>query len=345
MKRAERRRRSLWLAGTAAAALFTFSTSQALAWGATGHRLIGEAGAAALPPEVPAFLRTPQAVQQIGELAREPDRSKGSGDPHDADLDPGHFVDIDDQGRVNGGPAIDALPPTREGYEAALRAVGTDMGRSGYLPYSIEDGFLQLAKDFAYWRGESAALRNPATGAADRAWIARDLKLREAITLRDLGYWAHFVGDASQPLHASIHYNGWGNYPNPEHFTQERIHAPFEGAFVHDQVTLPMVQAAMRPYRPCTDGIAACTAAYLAATNAEVAPLYRLWGAGGFADRDPRGVAFATARLAAGASELRDLVVDAWRASEDGTVGYPAVPVKAVEAGQPLPIGSLYGED
>jgi hypothetical protein len=57
----------------------------AFAWGATGHRMIGELVSGALPLEVPAFLRNPEAGRQIGEVAREPDRSKGTGDPHDAD--------------------------------------------------------------------------------------------------------------------------------------------------------------------------------------------------------------------------------------------------------------------
>ena len=63
------------------------SASQALAWGSTGHRLIGQIGMASLPDEVPAFLRTPDAVKDIGELAREPDRWRGSGKTHDTARD------------------------------------------------------------------------------------------------------------------------------------------------------------------------------------------------------------------------------------------------------------------
>ena len=51
----------------------------ALAWGATGHRLIGQLAIEALPPEIPAFLRTPAAAQVVGELAREPDRGRNAG--------------------------------------------------------------------------------------------------------------------------------------------------------------------------------------------------------------------------------------------------------------------------
>jgi hypothetical protein len=319
------------------------ATSNAWAWGAMGHRLIGEAAAAAFPEQIPAFLRTPAAAQQIGELAREPDRSKGAGSPHDSDLDSGHFLDLDDQGRVNGGPALSSLPATREAYEAALRDVGSDRFKSGYLPYTIQEGYQQLVKDFAYWRVETAALKTTAKP-EDRAWIRRDLTLREVLILRDLGYWAHFVGDGSQPLHVSVHYNGWGKFPNPNNYTTDKIHAPFEGPFVHDNVTLAGVQAAMKPYSPCAP-IGTCAAQYLTTTGTFVEPLYQLWGTGAFQSVDPKAVAFTTERMAAGATELRDLVVDAWNASEDDSVGYPKFAVRDAEAGKPVPLSVLYGDD
>jgi hypothetical protein len=310
-----------------------------------GHREIGALAVQALPVELPAFLRAPETAQAIGELAREPDRSRDAGQPHDGDLDPGHFVDLDDTGRINGGPNLSALPTTREAYDGALRAVGTDMTRSGYLPYAIADNYQQIAKDFAYWRVETAAL-STTHAPDDRAWIARDLNLRQALIARDIGQLAHFVGDGSQPLHVTIHYNGWGAGPNPNGYTKDKIHAPFEGAFVHDHVSLETVRAAMRPYAPCDAPILRCVGAYLEAAGAETEPLYQLWGQGGFIGDDPRGRAFTAARLADGASELRDLVVDAWRLSAGETVGYqPSITVKAAEAGTPVPIEALYGAD
>jgi hypothetical protein len=331
--------------GVGIAAIALSAASQVWAWGSTGHREIGELAIEALPAELPAFLRTPEIAQAVGELAREPDRARGAGQPHDADLDPGHFVDLDDAGRINGGPRLTELPETREAYDAALRAVGTDMTRSGYLPYNIADGYQQLAKDFAYWRVETAALRTTAD-AEDRAWIDHDLKLREALIVRDLGYWAHFVGDGSQPMHVSIHYNGWGPGPNPHGYTNEKIHGPFEGAFVHDHAPLEAARADLRPYAPCAAPILTCVGAYLHTTGTEVEPLYQLWGQGGFVGDDPRGRAFTARRLADGASELRDLVVDAWRLSDTETVGYqPSISVKAAEAGTHVPIDVLYGAD
>jgi hypothetical protein len=86
-------------------------------------------------------------------------------------------------------------------------------------------------------------------------------------------------------------------------------------------------------------------AGYLKASLAEVTPFYRLEKAGGFADGDPRGVTFATARLAAGAAELRDLIILSWRAAGEASIGWPAVKVAEVEAGTADPWLAMIGED
>jgi hypothetical protein len=320
------------------------AAGQALAWGATGHRFIGRLAIEGLPADLPAFLRSPGAMEAEGELAREPDRWKDSGKVHDADRDAAHFVDLGDDGRVRGGPALADLPATRADYDAALRAVGADSWKAGYLPYSIIDGWQQLTRDFAYWRVDTASARSVADP-AHRAWFAADAARREQLLMRDLGTLAHYVGDGSQPMHVSVHHNGWGAQPNPEGFTQERIHASFEGAFVRAYAAQSSVRAAMTPYLDCRCGIAARMRDYLAATNRMVRPLFQLYKDGGFENGDVRGRAFVAARLAAGASELRDEVIDAWRGSASGEVGWPAVAVADVVAGGLDPFDSLYGED
>ena len=332
------------LGGLFVACLAIAAPHGAWAWGASGHRIIGRLAVATLPAELPAFLHEPAATLAVGELAREPDRWKDSGRTHDADRDPGHFLDLGDDGKVLGGPALAALPVTREGYDSDLRVVGADSWRGGYLPYSIIDGWQQLAKDFAYWRVDRAAAKRVADG-AHRAWLAADADRREALILRDLGVLGHYVGDGSQPLHVSVHFNGWGSGPNPESFTQDRIHATFEGALVRRYISESEVKAAMAPYRDCHCSIERRTAQYLAATNGEVNRLYRLQKAGDFVGGEARGRAFTAQRLAAGADELRDLIIDAWRASAGGEVGYPAVKVSDVLAGKVDPYDSLYGLD
>ncbi|MBV8681623.1 MAG: S1/P1 Nuclease [Caulobacteraceae bacterium] len=316
----------------------------AFAWGSTGHRIIGRLAVEVLPDDLPAFLRTAEAVEVVGELSREPDRWKDAGKAHDSDRDPAHFLNLGDDGKVLGGPSLSSLPETRAGYETALRAVGSDSWKAGYLPYSIIEGWQQLVKDLTYWRIEAAAAEHVADP-AHRAWFRRDLAERQQLTLRDLGTLSHYVGDGSQPLHVSIHFNGWGPFPNPEGYTQEHIHGPFEGPFVRDHVDPSAVKADMTPYRDCACAIATWTADYLAVTDRQVAPLYTLYKQGAFANADPRAQRFVTERLAAGAAALRDLIVDAWLASASGRAGWPAVSVADVEAGRVDPYDSMYGVD
>lgn len=320
------------------------AVGQALAWGDIGHRIVGTVGVESLPKDLPAFLRTKQAAADAGDYARELDRSKGAGRVHDSDRDPGHFADLDDEGRLLGGPKLTDLPPTRAAYETALRAVGQDSWKAGYLPYAIIDGYQQLVRDFATWRVLTAAVareRNPAR----LAWYRADLRRRETLTLRDIGVWAHYVGDAAQPLHDTIHYNGWDSKtPNPKGFTNDRIHGPFEEAFVRDHVTIDMVRA--RLPAPRRGGpIEKRTIDYLQAGYSQVEPLYQMWKDGDFQGAAPRGADFTATRLAAGAAELRDLIANAWRDSATATIGYRESEISPAQAasGERDAWAALYG--
>jgi hypothetical protein len=307
----------------------------ALAWEDVGHRWIGTLGIEALPANLPAFLRTPEAARDVGEWAREPDRSRGAGRAHDSDRDPGHFADIDDDGKLLGGPTLDHMPVTREEYEKQLQAAGTDSWKAGYLYYNLVEGWQQLVKDFAYWRADAYG-ETVARDASRRAWLKEDRLRRETQLLQDLGQWAHYVGDGSQPLHVTYHYNGWGRFPNPKGYTQEHIHSLFEGDFVTRNLTPETVRAAMRPPADCPGAcdIGRAAGAYLMDTHQYVEPVYEMWKAGELRDGNPKGVAFVAARVADGAAELRDLVTFAWNASGKMTVGYPGVAAADVEAGK-----------
>lgn len=338
----------LALAAAAVCALAAVAVPAAVsAWGNTGHRLVGVAAVRGLPDDLPAFLRTPGAAMAVGELAREPDRWKGAGQPHDRERDTAHFIDLDDSGHVinASGMSIDALPNLKSEYDAALVAAGLDVNDAGYLPYAILDGWQQLGRDFAYWRVLNAQAARE-TDAAKKAWYLGDLARREQLILRDLGVLGHYVGDGSQPLHTTIHYNGWSrDTPNPDGFTASRqTHGTFENTFAARVARLDTVEAGMAPFDANAD-IKPRIAAYLKASLAEVRPLYVLEKAGGFAGTDERAGAFVNARLAAGASELRDLTVLAWRASGEASIGWPAVKVAEVEAGTVDPWISMVGAD
>lgn len=308
--------------------------SPAFAWEHKGHEIVNNLAAKHLPPSLPAFVRTAQAAFEITYLGPELDRLKGSGTSWDADYDPGHFIDMLDDGTIAGVVRLSALPPSGAAYDRALRAAHTDEYAQGYLPYSILDGWEQLRDDFAYWRVDKGAAR-----AVDQQLI-----------VRDIGVWGHFVADACQPLHVTVHYNGWGKYPNPNGYTESRkTHAFFEGAFVNRYVNEAQV-AALMPHAMTLSAPSHLLAQrtvlheverYLLQTGHTVPQLYQIEKAGGFRNGSPQAVRFVASRLAAGATEMRDLTEWAWDDSLNATVGYPAERVRDILAGKaPWPAGS-----
>jgi hypothetical protein len=60
---------------------------------------------------------------------------------------------------------------------------------------------------------------------------------------------------------------------------------------------------------------------------------------------DERGIAFATTRLAAGVTAVRDMIVEAWLDSANTPVGYPMVNVRDIESGKVRATRELFGAD
>ncbi|MBS0421369.1 MAG: S1/P1 Nuclease [Proteobacteria bacterium] len=340
------------------------ASCHAWSWGHTGHVEISRIAIEKLPEELPAFLRNDFAAATIGELGPEADESKTTGiftgiDPkfgiqttrtvHDQERDPGHFMDIDDTGIVTGGKVmLSMLPATRETFDTAERAGGQTQ-YAGYLPYEMLDGFQQLRKDFGMWRAFKVGLLT-SRKESDRKYFLTHLALREQLIIRDLGYWSHFVADASQPMHVSIHFNGWGPFPNDNGFTQDKkFHAQFEGSFVRNFIDFRKVAEAVRPY---TDrGVSTNEARvplYLAETLSQVVPVYQAALSSGndnYTSAKPLEVAIVTQQLAAGASELRDEIVDAWNQSTQITVGFPLVTVADILSGAAVVTPATFGAD
>jgi len=336
--------RSVLMAGVAmlSAAL---PVSGAFAWGPTGHRIVGEEATRALPGYMPEFLRSPQGIGDIGYFSNEPDNWKGAGKVHDFERDSAHFIDLDDDGKTLAGVSLGDLPQSRSDFEALLRSKGVKPWTSGYLPYALVDAWQQVVKDFAYWRGMTF-LEAKEADPKRKAWFKEAIRRREALTLRDIGILSHYVGDASQPLHLSIHYNGWGNeYPNPQGFTLEKIHGPLESAFISASIENEDVRAAMLKDETCMDQAERCFDARLERNFKYVVPLYELYKAGGFNPGDARGKSFMVGRLGQGASDLRDALVDAWRESKSMGFGYPSVSYEDLVAGRGDGWKALRGED
>ena len=321
----------------------------ALAWGHTGHLLISRLAVEKLPEEIPAFLRTAAATREISELGAEADVSKSTGSVttgaypanrtafaiHDGERDAGHYIDLNDDGTVLGGIPLSPLLSSRRDFDTALRGVGQSQYSVGYLAYNLVDHWQQVRKDFAYIRAFTKAIQT-AVSPGDRAFFQYQLQLRQQLTIRDIGYWSHFVGDASQPMHVSVHFNGWGNYPNPNNYTQAPIHAPFEGTFVKSFVSPAAVAAAVPAYSDCGCTNEQRVVQYLNATLVQVGPVYGAGSVDLYTHPVPAEVDIATKRLAAGVAELRDQIVDAWRSSTTVGVGFPVIRISEIETGTVL---------
>lgn len=330
----------LFLAAVLALLLTAVPPAAVRAWGTTGHQIIGQVAMQSLPDDFPPFLTTPGAVATIAELGTELDRVKGAGYSFDHDMDPAHYVDVGDDRRIGGTVALSALPSDLEAYAAALREGGSDPYKAGYLPYAIADGWQVLRKDFAYWRVFDYLSRSASTS-KDRTAFANERVLREEVIVYQLGIWSHYVGDGSQPLHVTVHFNDRG------------IHAPFEGAFVRAHVTAAAVAKLVPPGGPRSPEnemdereLLQEIGLYLRASNDEEPQLYAIARRGGFTKHvTPEATAFATARVADGARELRDLTVLAWDNSLYESVGYPEMHVNDILEGRIHPTPADFGRD
>ena len=132
------------------------------------------------------------------------------------------------------------------------------------------------------------------------------------------GWLGHYVGDGSMPLHTSDKPNGW-NGPNPNEYTTEHhIHGLFESDFVKANVKQAGVAEKMVTPPTLINDVFDQYVGYLKRSHEFVERTYQLEKAGAFTDAgSSEGKAFAEERLAAAATELRDLIYTAWVRSGD----------------------------
>lgn len=288
------------VAGTVLASFFLALAVQppaAHAWGNEGHRMINRLAAASLPADVPPFLHTPEALNEIEYLAPEPDRWRSPAEPELAAAQaPEHFIDLEP------ADALGPLPHRRLDFEAKIFAAGQRPEKIGLQPWQTTE----------VWERLKAAMREYRTLSAAK----QDTKPVEQAILFYAGWLGHYVGDGSQPLHTTIQYNGWVG-PNPNGYTTEhRIHWQFEGPFVGANLHVPEVQAKMTSAKALDGDIFDSYVAYLRHTQTYVEKVYQLEKAGGFLGTGtPESREFTAERLAAGASMLRDMIYTAWTES------------------------------
>jgi hypothetical protein len=286
----------------ATAAATTYGARALYAWGDLGHRMTGQAAAAALPAAMPKFFR--DAGPQLAYLNPEPDRWRERGE---RDLDralegataPEHFIDLEMIPAASLAGALGAAD--RFGYIDTLQKAGVEAATVGLLPYRILELTQRLRVSFRLWRA--------APNATTRAWIEQRI-------INDAGILGHYVADGSNPAHTTIHYNGWAKgSPNPNGYaTDTRFHSRFESQYVQARIKLADVQpGVVRTPRVLTD-LRPAIIEYVRTSNADVETLYAIDKRAAFNAETtaPENKRFAAARLAAGATMLRDLWWTAW---------------------------------
>jgi hypothetical protein len=270
-------------------------------WWSEGHEVEAKVAASTLPSEIPEFFR--RSGDELAYLCNEPDRWRESGKAQALEsFDvPSHWFAIE--------RSPESLPPTRYEFIAFLyRTGGLADGKLtvkdfGMAPYAIAEGSEMLTETFRMWRAAGPG--------------ARKRQIEQA-AIHAAGILCHYATDMAQPLHASVHIQGWkAGFPNPEGYSGGIIHRRFEeyadGAIHAGKVTAEGI--AKRVGAPkAIEGWIEAAVGHARRTNSSVEKLYALDRAAPFGSgkesEDAR--ALVEERLTAGSEMLRNLWYTAW---------------------------------
>jgi hypothetical protein len=308
----------------------TAAPASAFAWDYAGHRIVNQLALASLPPDFPAWVRTPANAERIAFLAGEPDRWRNSREPllqHANGLD--HYFDLEEVAAA--GLDVGTLTPFRYVF-AAQFAAGRAANPSRFPPVDLEKdtdrsrewpGFLPwaIAEYYAKLQSAFSSLKT-----FERYGTAADVANARAAVVYLMGVGGHYVGDGAQPLHTTVHFNGWVG-PNPIGYTtRHTLHPWIDGGFIAKAgLTAAEIAPRVAPARPLDltaraddrDPVFVAVVNYLRAQQEKVEPLYRLEKGGAFrvegGAADPEGRAFISGQLLAGAEMLGALWLTAWR--------------------------------
>ncbi len=279
-------------------------------WGVRGHQSANLAAIKALPDDGPVFLK--EYSDWIAKTGPVPDSWRGATEPYSKIFeDPNHGW-FKEQFSF-----METIPRSR--YEFVLRlydeylrirqkdparAALTNVRWTGTLPYAAMENYDRMKSAMRLYR--RMVSDKSAESASNARYLAQDIAFY-------LGWLGHYTADGAQPLHDTIHHDGWLG-PNPKHYTTDpRIHGRFESSFVEliqlsDADLLPLMGKA----RVLDDPFAAVLA-HLDDAGSHVEEVYILDQAGAFADRTNEPAAkLVRMQLAKAAALLRDLAYTAW---------------------------------
>ena len=314
------------------AVVMLLSPFPASAWSNRGHRLINQAAADTLPADMPAFMRSPQAIAEISYLGPEPDRWRPETAPDlSKSSSPDHVFRYE--------AAVAASPLPRQRYEYlkrldALRQQHPDLSAqlTGTLPWQVEEIYQRLVSDFVVYRIVTGDV--PAYRGADMVPLTKaDLPYIQNAAIFYAGWLGHYVADGSMPLHTTVNSAGWVEKSNPNNYTTKgSIHHDYEvvtdQAIEDDKVTAKAIESQMKPAHLVPDSFAE-SLLYLRAEGRFAPQVYDFEKAGALTGGGtPALDTFTSARMAEGAAMLRDLIYSAWVQSKEAKA--PTLPLTVV---------------
>ncbi|HWH71203.1 MAG TPA: hypothetical protein VNT26_17585 [Candidatus Sulfotelmatobacter sp.] len=318
-------------------AVVELGTSLALAWDYEGHRLVNQLALASLPTNFPAFVHTPAAAERIAFLAGEPDRWRNMQDlPLRHCNGPDHYIDMEELAVYGLKPEL--LPVFRYEFVAQLALVrhahpekfpevnsakNEDHTREvvGLLPWGIAESYAKLKSGFSYLKAYEEEGGTP-----------EEIANAQANLIYVMGVMGHLVGDASQPLHTTIHHHGWVGENPHQYSTNSRIHSWIDGGYLLKVGggDLKAMEAKLHPAqlvalngrtaKPEEMFQAAMT--FLIEQNKMVEPLYQMDKEGQFSGQGEAGLkgkAFLEGQLTKSGQLLGDLWYSAWQQAPPDT--------------------------
>jgi hypothetical protein len=292
---------------------------------------------ASLPPDFPAFVKTPAAAERVTFLAGEPDRWRNMQDlPLRHVNGPDHYIDLEELEKY--GLKAEMLPVFRYDFEEQLAVIrkahpekfpepdaanNADHTRElvGLLPWAIAENYAKLKSGFA-------SLKAFEEGGGSPEEIANE----QANIIYVMGVMGHYVGDASQPLHTTIHHHGWIG-ANTNHYTTSRtFHAWIDGGFFNKigGANMKEMKAKLRPaqlvsingHSAKSEEMFQAAMNFIVEQNQLVEPLYRLDKEGkltGEGETGRQGEGFLEAQLLKSGQLLGDIWYSAWQQAPPDT--------------------------
>ncbi len=260
-------------------------------WDYEGHRIVNQIALASLPPDFPAFVREPTSTARIAFLAGEPDRWRNTPDlslRQSGGSWADHYCDLEQISDAGLDPAsvssfrydfILAFAAARaqhlDKFPVIDPAKNSDHTREwpGFAPWVIEEYYGKLKSAFSYLK------------VYEELGTPEEVANAKASALYIMGVMGHYVSDCAQPLHTTIHHNGWAG-ANPNGYTTwTGFHSWVDGGFLAKAgLTLrglvPRVTAA-QPLAVVSradgrDPVFVAVIDFIIAQNQLVEPLYQL---------------------------------------------------------------------